>query len=394
MNRLLTQFALVLAITLLITSSGLQAQVNPFTGQKSDAGSQPTSPADMNTKAQALIQQKKYDEAVLLLKQSIAVQPKNIQAYALLGIAYQQAKHFDLAVESFLTLVKLSPNNALFQNSLGGALLDYGKPVEARAAYERAVEMDPGDAASRFGIGACYMRQKDYQDCYRAYVMALGYAPDSPDVHNALGDALEQLNQHEDSLAEYEAAGRLSPADAAPIIGRATALCGLKRFAEAETLMRALVAKSPKDAVSHTGLAQALDAAGKHEAAISEYKVALTITPDDAYLWGNLGWAYYNAGKYDDSLSASRKALAIDKTLAYVRFNIGLSSAVQNKDEEAGKEYDAAIAVAAAADIHAGISDLREAMKKHASPLIQRLITKLSSAEWKALGLSVDLKVR
>jgi tetratricopeptide (TPR) repeat protein len=237
------------------------------------------------------------------------------------------------------------------------------------------------------------MREKDYQDCYQAYIKALGYAPDSPVVHNALGDALEQLNLHQESLAEYEAAERLSPGDSGPIIGHATALCGLKRYANAETMMRALVAKAPKDAASHTGLAETLDAAGKHDAAIAEYKAALAITPDDAYLWGNMGWAYYNAGKYDDSISASRKALTMDKTLAYVMFNIGLADAVLDKSADAEKEYDAAIAIAAAADIHAGIGDLKDAEKKHATPLIQQLITRLSAAEWKALGLPSDLTV-
>lgn len=396
MNRIHVRIVIVLSLLIVLAAEQTWAQVNPFTGEKVGAkpappAAQGSSPADLNTKAQALIAGKKYDEAILLLKQAIAQDAKNIQSYALLGVAYQQAKHLDLAVEAFLNLVKLNPNNGAFQNSLGGALLDYGKPAEARAAFERAVELNPTDAGSRFGIGSCYLKEKDYPESYQAFVKALGYAPDSPDVHNALGDALEQLNLHAESLAEYEAASRLSPGAVAPLFGRATALGGLKRFSEAEALMRDLVAKAPKEAASHTGLAQTLDASGKHDAAIAEYKIALTITPDDPYLWGNLGWADYNAGKYDEAVAASRKALSFDKTLAYVRFNIGLAYAVRDRGVESLKEYNDAISIAAAADIHAAINDLKDAQKKHNTSVVQQLITVLSAAEWKAMGLSPNL---
>lgn len=181
-------FLTLSAIAFTLLSSGLPAQVNPFTGERTGSKPAPTaagSVTDLNTKAQSLIGDRKFAEAVPLLQQSVLLDPKNIQAYALLGIAYQQTKHYDLAVQSFLTLVKLNPNNAAFQNNLGGALLDYGKTPEARIAFERAVELDPGDAASRFGIGSCYLKEKNYPKCYDAYIKALGYAPDSSDVHNA-----------------------------------------------------------------------------------------------------------------------------------------------------------------------------------------------------------------
>src|SRR5262249_11013382 len=149
-------------------------------------------------------------------------------------------------------------------------------------------------------------------------------------------------------------------------------------------LMHDLVAQQPKDADAHSGLATALDAAGKHEDAIAEYKVALQIRPDDPILLGNLGWSQYGAKKYEEALQSSRKALAKDSKLAYVWLNLGLIYSVQNRWNDAEREYKQALAVSTAADLHSGINDIKEAMKQQPNVSALRLAFEfLTAAEKK-----------
>ena len=348
-------------------------------------------PMELNQKAKGLLDQNRFEEGITLLKQAIALDKNNIQSHLYLAFAYTNIKHFNQAVDEYRTVVGLSPREADFQFGLGTALLDVEKYAEARAALERAHELNPGDVRYRIAIGNAYMREKDYHSAYDAYLKALGYAPDSPLVHALLGDVEEQLNRHADALSEYDATLRLDPKNQSAILGRATALAGLKRFDEAEKIMRDLVARSPKEAATHSGLAQVLDSAGKHTEAIAEYNAALAITADDPYLWGNLGWAQFNAGMLDDSVKSSRKALTLEPKLPYVRLNLGLAFAVRDRWNEAQKEYEQAVAISAAADLHGGINDVRDALAKgKPNNALRKALDLLTTSEWKAIGLPED----
>ena len=105
-------------------------------------------------------------------------------------------------------------------------------------------------------------------------------------------------------------------------------------------------------------------------------------------MWGNLGWAQYNAGKFEDAIKSSRKALTYDSKLAYVRLNLGLLYAVQNRWSDAQKEYKEAVTVSAPVDIHSGMNDVREALKKQPNVgALKQALDFLATAERKASGL-------
>ncbi|HZP81207.1 MAG TPA: tetratricopeptide repeat protein, partial [Chthonomonadaceae bacterium] len=137
-----------------------------------------------------------------------------------------------------------------------------------------------------------------------------------------------------------------------------------------------------------SSLAQVLDSAGKHDEAIATYRAAIQLAPDDPILWGNLGWAQYNAARYDEAVQSSRKALQLDPKLAYVRFNLGLIASVRDRWNEAKREYDQALALASASDIHAGVGDVRDALTKQPKVrALRQALDYLSKAERKALSL-------
>ncbi len=330
--------------------------------------------ADLDSKGDSLLSANKPDEAIAAFRQAVILSPKDIRGYIGLGTACMQSKRYTEAVQAFRTAVDLNPDAADFHFKLGGALLEAAQYAEARTAFERAVELDPNNISYRLSIGDSYLREKDYAGARQALLDALGYSPDSPDVHTGLGNVDLQDNHYTEALDEFDAVLRtdLSNADAnarqalttAATIGRASALSGLKRFDEAEKIMRDLLAHNPKSADVQSGLAQVLDSAGKHDEAIAAYRAALQITPDDPDLWGNLGWAQYNAGRYEDAVASSRKALQYDPKLAYVRFNLGLVFAVQDRWKESQQEYRAALAVAVTPDIQGGLDDVRHALVK------------------------------
>lgn len=90
----------------------------------------------------------------------------------------------------------------------------------------------------------------------------------------------------------------------------------------------------------------------------------LQTKPSNAQTWGNLGWWQYCLEQFDEAAKSNQESLSIAPELAYVRHNLGLVYAVQGKEVEAQKEYDAAVTVSTLSDIRVAIEDLNEAGKK------------------------------
>jgi tetratricopeptide (TPR) repeat protein len=288
--------------------------------------------------------------------------------------------------------VDLSPKEPEFLYYLGLSQVDENRYAVARASFDRALELSPSDLRYRLAVADSYLQEKDYLPARRALLEALGFAPDSPDVHARLGDLNEQENRHSEALEEYDAALRIDPKNLGGLLGRASALSGLKRFPEAEKIARDLLVQNPQSADAHSTLAQILDAEGKHLSAIAEYRLALVTAPNNATLWGNLGWSQYEEGLMDESVTSGRKALALDPKQAYVRFNIGLAYAVRDQWTQALKEYQEGIALAAVPDIHGAENDLQDVIAKgQATPAVKQALELLTRAELRASGLPDDI---
>lgn len=360
-------------------------------------GTAPSVPApptvvDLDRKAQTALEQGKAQEAVPLLKQAILLDPKSIQSRVMLGRAYVQLRQYAAATEAFQAAADLSPKEPEFLYYLGSAQMDEAKYAAARASFDRALELAPADLRFRLGVAETYLQAKEYLAARRSLLEALGFAPDSPDVHARLGDLDEQENRHEEALEEYDAALRVDPKNLSGMLGRASALSGLKRFADAEKIARDLIVLNGKSPDAHSTLAQILDAEGKHLSAIAEYRLALAEAPNSAPLWGNIGWSQYEEGLMDESVTSGRKALALDPKQSYVRFNIGLAYAARNQWTQALKEYQEGIAIAAAPDIHSGANDLRDLVTKgRSTPAVKQALELLVRAELRASGLPDDI---
>ena len=364
----------------------------PAPGQGTAAAPAVPTVAELDRKAEAMIEQGKGQDAVPLLKQAIGLDPKSIQTRILMGRAYAALKQFPAATQAFQAAVDLSPKEPEFLYYLGLAEVDETKYAVARASFDRALELSPSDLRFRLAVADTYLQEKAYLPARRSLLEALGFAPDSPDVHARLGDLNEQENRHAEALEEYDAALRIDPKNMGGMLGRASALSGLKRFPEAEKIPRDLIALNPQSPDAHSTLAQILDAEGKHLSAIGEYRLALAAAPNSASLWGNLGWSQYEEGLMDESVSSGRKALTLDPKQAYVRFNIGLAYAARDQWTQALREYQEGVALAAVPDIHAAANDLRDAMAKgHATPAVRQALELLTKAELRASGLPDDV---
>ena len=180
-----------------------------------------------------------------LYRQIITADPKQADAWHLLGVIGSQLGQHTPALECIQRAIALHPSSASFYSNLGNVLHALGRDPESIAAYQQALQIDPQFVDAYMNLAGLYKDQKKYDAAETALQQALrlnpGYAvadnnlgvvyrdqgrleaaiecyhralaknPHYADAHNNLGNALHDLGQFEASITCYQEAVRLKP---------------------------------------------------------------------------------------------------------------------------------------------------------------------------------------
>lgn len=99
-------------------------------------------------------------EAEAAFSRAIALAPRDGSAYVNLGsLLLEWQREPERAAELLATAVELLPRSAAALNAHAVALKGVGRTDEARAAYERALELRPNSAALHFNLALLYMER-------------------------------------------------------------------------------------------------------------------------------------------------------------------------------------------------------------------------------------------
>lgn len=85
----------------------------------------------------ALVQARRFDDAILVLNRILAIAPDNYTARANLSVALYQAKRYAEAVKEYNRLIDVNPDAPVTYYFLGSSHDNLGEYVEAMAAYQR-----------------------------------------------------------------------------------------------------------------------------------------------------------------------------------------------------------------------------------------------------------------
>jgi Flp pilus assembly protein TadD len=69
--------------------------------------------------------------------------------------------------------------------------------------FRKAVDRDPGDAVTHFGLGKALFDEKDYAGAAESFHRALAIAPDYTAVYPLLGKSLERMGRNAEAREIY-----------------------------------------------------------------------------------------------------------------------------------------------------------------------------------------------
>ena len=322
--------------------------------------------------AQALTDQKRYDEALPNFLRAIHIDPNLLEAQYNLGNLYDKLDKTDKAIEHYRKAVHINPNFTKALNNLGAALLKRDNTDEAIKYFQRALQIDPKFAAAHINLGAAFVEQDKIDEAIVQFNKALQVGSNLAKAQFQLGDVLIKQGRTKQGIILTKQALQNDPDYAEAHNNLGGQLLQQGKLDEAlEHLTRAL-SINPELTEAHNNVGIILIQQGKLDAAISHFQEALRIdpdfalakknlqralairqnrmdaevqkllaalksSPDDPVLNYRLGNLYLGRGELNNAVGQFEKALALKPKFPEAQNNLALAYA-------AGRQYDRALA--------------------------------------------------
>jgi Tfp pilus assembly protein PilF len=174
-----------------------------------------------------------------------------------------------------LAYAGLADAHLAVDRNMGGTVP--GALSKARAAAEKAIELDPMLSEAHSAVASIRARDYAWQDAERGFRQAIELNPNNALAHLELGaSVLVVQGRFEEGLEEVRAAVALDPLSpyVATEFGRALLLAG--RYKEAVEVLRKAIALDPSRNRPHTAMARALYLQGDVNEALMVYDDTIT----------------------------------------------------------------------------------------------------------------------
>jgi protein O-GlcNAc transferase len=248
--------------------------------------SEPTAVGSLFHQARSLHQQGDLAEAISAYRKVLAESSGHADSLHLLGLAELQRSNAAAALDLIDRALEIDPENAAFLSNRGRALQQLKRLDEALESYNKAVSMNPDHAPAFNNRGVVLYSLRRFEDAVSSYDRALALNPDYAQAFYNRGNALRELRRSEQAVESYDCALAIKPDYPQALYNRGNALRDLRRLDEAIASYDRALAFNPDyvEALSNRGAA--LKELKRFDEALESYDRALAIQPDNAFLIG------------------------------------------------------------------------------------------------------------
>ena len=308
----------------------------------------------------------RYAEAVVALKNAAALDARNGNVWALLGLsefetkdyknslihlergrdigfagnaaAVQVARYhlaillnrngdFDRATELLTTEAASGPLQDQVKIALGMAMLRLQRLPDELDRSDDAVLRNAGNTAA-------LLAQSKYDEAFSKFQQMLATNSYTPYLHYAYGSALASASRYDEADEQLAEETKITPGSALPFLRRGTIALQLHHADIAQQFAERAAQLAPESAESHYLLGRSWLELGKTVDAVKQLEVARGLAPNSPEVHFNLARAYTKAGRAEE---AEKERAAFERLNALVQSQRGQSGsqaygAIQDKN--------------------------------------------------------------
>jgi tetratricopeptide (TPR) repeat protein len=307
------------------------------------------------------------DDALHFAAQVLGVQPANEEALLLDARAQLVKRNVQGAEQPLKTLAAIDPGSAAVQVTLGAFYVLKSDNGKARAAYEKALAIDPVNTDALTGVTVLDVTENKPADAHRRLDAALAKQPDSMPLLLVASRTFFTMKDYARTENVLRHAVEIDPSNVMANAQLGQLYIAQNRIDEAIIKFEDLAKRDPKSVVAHTMSGMLLNSQHKRAEAKKDYEqtmsidevrcgqqpgvdvrggrrqsrrgrmqlaqTAKSVSPDSGDINDTLGWIYYKKGLVSQAVSALKES--VDKQPDNVTFKYHLGFALAKSGDSA-----------------------------------------------------------
>ena len=268
--------------------------------ERAAAGTTVTADANLYfTLGRLYIRNGEADKAVQSLSRVLSQNPNSVQGRIAMAQAYAAAKDLKSAINTLEEIVEEEPRVA---SALAQYQEDAGLLSDAAASYTLALAVSPANRELKIRRIAVLLEAKEYGRAAGFAGDARKQHPNEPVFPRLQGRALFDSGDRSGGISVLESAVKTFPKDTATMFALADVYADAGRPAEAEKMLRQLLAAEPANANALNYLGYMLATRGEQlDEAIRLVRRALDADPGNGAYLDSLGWAHFRKGDLEEA---------------------------------------------------------------------------------------------
>ena len=221
-----------------------------------------------------------------------------------------------------------------------------GLPINAVAAYEQALALDPDIKWARFNLASLYARSGEYNRAIAAYGDFIRRFPEVARARLALGNVYLRTGRYAEAVAAYESLLSAKDADAADLYGRlGYAHAQLGQLGQAAVAYEELVAAKPDSLQARLQLGELYEQLERLDKARTEYRQILAADSLHAAARYRLARLLFFIDRAEEAKAHLQQVIVRNPDAVEARFLLATQYIVEHRAAAAMEQVQAILAV-------------------------------------------------
>ncbi|MEA5561195.1 tetratricopeptide repeat protein [Planktothrix agardhii] len=264
-------------------------------------------------KAEILMSQGFYQQALVACHQALKLQPDYLPAYLTLGNILQFQGKIESALRAYFQALELRPNFAEIHANIGTMLFKMQQWEQAISSYEKALELNPNLAAVYWNLGKVFQTVGRVDESITAWQKALELQPNlvEAEFNFEFGNSLARRGLWDEAAKNYQRAIALKPqwAEVYANLGSVRSQQGEEQ--EAIQYYQKAIELKPDLPQPYLYLGHIFSNKGESEQAIYHYQQSIKLKPDSIDSYANIANIYAKIGRVEAAIQNFEQALAL-----------------------------------------------------------------------------------
>jgi tetratricopeptide (TPR) repeat protein len=262
--------------------------------------------------------------ALEYLQQVVAINPNLIEAQRALGIAALEVRQFDLARQSFLTVLASQPNDAISLEKVTEVFYNFRKWDDAIKYGQKLLALKIGKRVNLM-IGRSMYEKEDFAQCFKYLEAAFVEEPKNAEIPTMFARALVDMSNFKAAARYYLEALNIDTANNRLMNELGMTYSAMNDEKTAVKYYEMAMEKGYKvDNNFVENLSNSYIAVGMPQKGMQMLLKLLEKRPGDIDLLNNVANNYYTLGNYKEAINYWDKVLYLDRQEARALYMIGM----------------------------------------------------------------------